>query len=208
MLGRTELALRGSLGRALPRRVAWDGDDYQARFDRLAATGADVHGEATFVRAYEPATVLDAGCGTGRVAIELACHGIEVVGADVDTSMLDTARRLGPEVTWVRGGPHHVRPRSHLRRRGDGGERPAVHPTGDRGARWWPGWPATWHRTGCSSPGSASTAATRPPTTTPHATAAGLSLVERFATWERAPWVDGGDYAVSVHRRSADPTFA
>ena len=43
----------------------WEGDDYQARFDRLAATGADVHGEATFVRAYEPASVLDAGCGTG-----------------------------------------------------------------------------------------------------------------------------------------------
>ena len=25
-------------------------------------------------------------------------------------------------------------------------------------------------------------------------------LVDRFATWERAPF-DGGDYAVSVHRR-------
>ncbi len=39
-----------------------------------------------------------------------------------------------------------------------------------------------------------------------HATAAGLSLVERFATWERAPWVEGGDYAVSVHRRSRPST--
>jgi len=34
-----------------------------------------------------------------------------------------------------------------------------------------------------------------------HATAAGLTLGERFATWDRAPWVAGGDYAVSVHRR-------
>ena len=32
--------------------------------------------------------------------------------------------------------------------------------------------------------------------------AAGLELVDRFATWEREPFA-GGDYAVSVHRRSA-----
>ncbi len=32
-------------------------------------------------------------------------------------------------------------------------------------------------------------------------TDAGLTSVDRFATWDRAPY-DGGDYAVSVHRRS------
>jgi hypothetical protein len=31
---------------------------------------------------------------------------------------------------------------------------------------------------------------------------AGLELSERFATWDRSPWRAGGDYAVSVHRRS------
>ena len=30
-------------------RVTWDGDAYQARFDALAASGVDVHGEAAFV---------------------------------------------------------------------------------------------------------------------------------------------------------------
>ncbi len=76
--------------------VAWDGDEYQRRFDRLAACGSDVHGEAALVRAYDPATVLDAGCGTGRVAIELARHGVEVVGVrfppvgtEVDVHPLD-----------------------------------------------------------------------------------------------------------------------
>jgi hypothetical protein len=34
-----------------------------------------------------------------------------------------------------------------------------------------------------------------------HAAAAGLALVERWATWDRAPF-EGGDYAVSVHRRA------
>jgi len=32
------------------------------------------------------------------------------------------------------------------------------------------------------------------------AAAAGLTLVERHATWDRDPWRPGGDYAVSVHR--------
>jgi SAM-dependent methyltransferase len=77
-----------------------DGGDYQSRFDALAAQGVDVHGEATFVRSLAPATVLDAGCGTGRVAIDLAHHGIEVVGVDVDPSMLAEARRLAPTLEW------------------------------------------------------------------------------------------------------------
>src|SRR3954468_2971315 len=80
--------------------MGFDGAEYQARFDTLAARGVDVHGEATFVRSFGPATVLDAGCGTGRVAIELARHGIEVVGVDVDRSMLDEARRRAPTLTW------------------------------------------------------------------------------------------------------------
>ena len=72
--------------------MTWDGAEYQRRFDELAASGVDVHGEATFVAAYGPATVLDAGCGTGRVAIELARRDIEVVGVDTDPSMLAEAR--------------------------------------------------------------------------------------------------------------------
>ena len=81
--------------------TTWEGDEYQARFDALAASGVEVHGEADFVEAYAPASVLDAGCGTGRVGIELARRGIEVVGVDVDASMLATARRTAPELTWV-----------------------------------------------------------------------------------------------------------
>ncbi len=49
----------------------------------------------------DPSSVLDAGCGTGRVAIELARRGIDVVGVDADESMIATARRLAPGLTWV-----------------------------------------------------------------------------------------------------------
>jgi SAM-dependent methyltransferase len=81
----------------------WDGDSYQRRFDTLAASGTDVHGEAALVARWKPATVLDAGCGTGRVARELTRRGIDTVGVDLDPSMIATARRLSPELDWVIG---------------------------------------------------------------------------------------------------------
>jgi len=60
------------------RNEGFDGKAYQARFDALAERGVDIHGEARFVMSFEPSSVLDAGCGTGRVAIELARQGAEV----------------------------------------------------------------------------------------------------------------------------------
>src|SRR3954451_22003786 len=58
-------------------------DEYDARWRAKAAAGEDPHGEATFVAAFSPSSVLDAGCGTGRVAIELARRGIETCGVDL-----------------------------------------------------------------------------------------------------------------------------
>jgi SAM-dependent methyltransferase len=75
---------------------------YAERFRALAARGDDVHGEATFVAGLveAPARVLDAGCGTGRVAIRLAELGYAVVGVDVDASMLAMAREEAPHLDW------------------------------------------------------------------------------------------------------------
>lgn len=76
--------------------------EYAARFERLARDGSDVHGEATRVAALASpgSRVLDAGCGTGRVAIELHRRGYDCVGVDVDESMLDMARAAQPEMPW------------------------------------------------------------------------------------------------------------
>jgi SAM-dependent methyltransferase len=177
----------------------WDGDAYQARFDALAASGEDVHGEATFVEAYGPRTVLDAGCGSGRVAIELARRGIDVVGVDVDRSMLATAARLAPGLTWVESDlaaldlgrtfdvvvmagnvPLFTAPGTHAAlvagcARHVGGVLVSGFQLGDR-------YDVDRYDADCA--------------------AAGLELGERFASWDRAPF-DGGDYAVSVHRRVA-----
>ena len=183
--------------------MAWDGDDYQARFDRLAASGTDVHGEATFVRSYDPATVLDAGCGSGRVAIELARHGIDVVGADLDASMLATARRLAPAITWVEADLTTL----DLGRTFDvvvmAGNVPLFTPPGTHAAlvagvarHVAPG--------GRLVAGFSLDRGYGVDDHDAHATAAGLVLAERFATWDRAPWQAGGTYAVSVHRRLSE----
>lgn len=67
----------------------------------MAAAGENPHGEADFVARFEPTSVLDAGCGTGRVAIELASRGLEVAGSDIDAQMLAEAHAKAPELTWV-----------------------------------------------------------------------------------------------------------
>ena len=75
---------------------------YAERFRALAERGEDTHGEAAFVADLvpPPARVLDAGCGTGRVAVRLAELGYRVVGVDVDAAMLDQARAAAPGLDW------------------------------------------------------------------------------------------------------------
>lgn len=78
---------------------------YAERFRAMAARGEDIHGEATFVTSLldPPARVLDAGCGTGRIAVRLAELGYDVVGLDVDPSMLAVAVADAPELDWRLG---------------------------------------------------------------------------------------------------------
>lgn len=74
--------------------------DYDERWRRIESAGGNPHGEADFVCHYAPRSVLDAGCGTGRVAIELARRGIDVVGTDLDQGMIAMARTKAPELVW------------------------------------------------------------------------------------------------------------
>ncbi|MEJ5944968.1 class I SAM-dependent methyltransferase [Pseudokineococcus basanitobsidens] len=110
------------------------GPDYAARFAALAAAGEDVHGEARCLDALLPraARVLDAGCGTGRVALELARRGHRVVGADLDASMLDQARAADPDGAVRVGHPRPVEPRRVEARPGVGGRPGRRRPVGPR----------------------------------------------------------------------------
>jgi SAM-dependent methyltransferase len=181
--------------------MTWDGDDYQARFDSLAARGVDVHGEVAFVLALDPApvSVLDAGCGTGRVAIELARRGVDVVGVDVDPSMLATARKAAPGIDWY----EHDLSTFDLARTFD-----AVVMAGNVLLFTPPGTQAGVV-SGCArhvAPRGALVAGFQLgrgyelDAYDEHCTAAGLTLVARYAAWDREPFAPGGDYAVSIHR--------
>ena len=82
-----------------------EGQKFAARFDALAESGVDIHGEATLCEELvpPPARVLDAGCGTGRVAIRLTQRGYDCVGVDLDASMLSVARQRAPQIPWLLG---------------------------------------------------------------------------------------------------------
>ena len=198
----------------------WEGTDaprgavYDAQWERLAAAGQSIHGEADLVDAllqeHGGRRVLDAGCGTGRVAIELAVRGYEVVGVDFDASMLDAARAKAPELTWVRADLATLGSADFPDDASDTFD--AVVMAGNVMIFVLPGTEgAVLERLGALvSPSGLVIAGfqLRPDRIGLDeydrlAAAAGLELAARWATWDRAPFA-GGDYAVTVHRRAGD----
>jgi len=81
-------------------RKAVDLDDYESRWDRMAEQGENPPGEVDFVMKFEPKTALDAGCGFGRVGIELNARGVDIIGVDLDPDLLERAKRRAPELDW------------------------------------------------------------------------------------------------------------
>ena len=182
---------------------------YQQRFDDLAAKGMDIHGEAAFVASLlaPPARVLDAGCGTGRVATQLTALGYHCVGVDADAAMIEVAEQRDPATTWVRQDLSRLQLRSQafelavlagnvipLLARGTllaAVQRLAAHlqPGGLLVAGF--GLDASHLLQGCP--------------VTPlqdydrACTVAGLTPAHRFGTWGRETWRPESGYAVSVH---------
>ncbi|MFJ8826963.1 class I SAM-dependent methyltransferase [Streptomyces sp. NPDC102467] len=188
------------------------GGEYAARFEALARSGKDMHGEAAFCAALLPAgaRVLDAGCGTGRVMIRLAELGYDCVGIDLDASMLDEARARAPQLPWFQVDLAEFDAAAlDISANFDlvvaaGNVIPLVHPGTE--AAVLKRLAAAVRPGGLLVAGFGLDAAHLPvpPTITlpeydAHCAAAGLDLVDHFATWDAAPY-DGGGYAVSVHR--------
>ena len=185
--------------------MTWDGDDYQQRFDALAASGMDVHGEAGFVMRFAPATVLDAGCGTGRVAVELARRGCTVVGVDADASMLATARARGSDVEWRLADLTDF----DLGRSFDvvvmAGNVPLFTPAGTQAALV-AGCARHVAGSGVLVAGFQLDRGYSVSDYDAHCRAAGLELADRYATWDGDEFSDAAGYAVSVHRpRTPEP---
>lgn len=191
------------------------GEQYAAQFARLAASGRHVHGEADFVadRAAPAASILDAGCGTGRVAIELSRRGHRCVGVDVDPRMLDVATAASSDVRWHRADLAHL----DLPDRFDlvvaaGNVIPLLAPGTEAAAvAAMAGHLADG---GLLVAGFGLDAAHLPLDDAPFGLdaydrwceTAGLVLVERFATWDEDPFDPAAaGYAVTVHRRGGAP---
>lgn len=180
------------------------GPAYAERFRKLAAEGADMFGEARFVASLlpPPARILDAGCGMGRLGIELASHGYDIVGVDVDASMLAQARAVAPQLAW------------HVADLLDAPELPdavggfdVVVAAGNVMVYLTPGTEATvvGRLAEVLRPGGLLVAGFRPEqffTATDYrasCAAVGLVETESWSSWDRAD-SDGDGYTVSVHR--------
>jgi SAM-dependent methyltransferase len=184
-------------------RAQVDLDEYAERWDRLEAEGMAAHGEADLVRSFSPNSVLDAGCGMGRVAIELDRHGIEVVGVDLDPDLLAYGRQRAPHLRFecadlatfdlgrrfdvvVMAG--NVLPFCAPEDRTASVARCAAHLV--PGGRLVAGFMLEAPPQGIDLPAFDAAC-----------DAAGLVLEHRWSTWTSDPFEDGGGYAVSVHRR-------
>ncbi|MEQ1873007.1 MAG: methyltransferase domain-containing protein [Ilumatobacteraceae bacterium] len=179
-------------------------DEYHVRWQQMEQRGEASHGEADFIESLHPTSVLDAGCGMGRVAIELHRRGIDVEGADLDNDLLAYARTDAPHITW------------HF----------ADLATASLGRTYqliaMPGNVMLFCRAEARTKIVANLAShlsdygllvagfslrTDAEALTLNdydaaCAAVDLELVDRYATWERAPF-EGSDYAVSVHKRRA-----
>jgi SAM-dependent methyltransferase len=185
------------------------GAEYDARWTRLAAAGQNIHGEADLIESLLAeiggTRVLDAGCGTGRVAIELRSRGFDVVGVDADPVMLDTARQNAPEISWIHADlvdlGTHLGEEFHIAALAGnvmifvepGTESRVVEQVSGRLARGGllvAGFKVDSARLSLDDYDR-------------FAADAGLEPFARWATWDKDPYT-GGDYAVSVHRRRPD----
>ena len=96
---------------SLPSDNRWlsahvDPGQYDALYERRRDWGEDIHGEVNFLLSLVASTsfsLLDAGCGTGRIAIEAARRGVHVVGVDLDPQMLARASEKAPGLEWKLG---------------------------------------------------------------------------------------------------------
>jgi SAM-dependent methyltransferase len=75
-------------------------------YDALNAFGDDSDFWLRTIKKLAPKTVIDLGCGTGLLTIDLASRGYKMIGIEPAGAMLDIARKKpdAEKVQWVEGG--------------------------------------------------------------------------------------------------------
>lgn len=186
--------------------------EYAHRFVRIAAGGADIDGEARFVDALADrgSQVLDAGCGTGRVAAALARAGHHAVGVDVDPTLVGKGREFYPDLPLAQLDLLELTPAA-LADRGLPTSYDVVVCAGNVMVFVAEGTEGRvlGRLAGVLRPGGRVALGF----TTSHvygvdaldrdAAATGLALEQRFGTWQLDPFTADSDWAVSVYRAPA-----
>jgi SAM-dependent methyltransferase len=200
-----------------PTRWVTDTDDghsqwYIDRFRTMAAEGVDLGGEARLVDAMvkREARILDAGCGTGRVAAALHAVGHHVVGVDADPALIEAAGQDHPGPDW------RVGDLADLDLAADGIPEPfdAAVVAGNVMTFVAPGTETDVLTSiarhlvpdGFVIVGFGTDRGYAVADFDDHAAAAGLILEHRFATWDLRPWRSDADFAVTVLRTPQSPS--
>jgi SAM-dependent methyltransferase len=188
-------------------------DSYHQRFNDLVASGSDLAGEARLLDAMLPrrADVLDAGCGTGRVANAL--HRLEhrVVGVDRDAGLVAAAREWYPGTAYIVSDLLALTPKV-LRAAGAPEQFDLIALPGNVLVFVAPGTERAvlanllrlLKPRGRIVAGFATDREYTVDQLDRDAAALGLITEHRFSTWDLEPWGPDADWAVSVLRAAAD----
>lgn len=173
----------------------------------MARSGQDLDGEARFIDALLPrhGAVLDAGCGTGRVAAALARCGHRAIGVDRDAGLIDVARSLYPDTPYLVADLLDLTPEL-LEAAGAPSSFDVVALPGNVMVFVAPGTEREVLRalTSLLRPGGrlvtgfATDREYQCAQFDRDAAAVGLNLDVRFATWQLEPWSDAASWAVSL----------
>jgi 2-polyprenyl-3-methyl-5-hydroxy-6-metoxy-1,4-benzoquinol methylase len=181
---------------------------YADHFRELSADGVDISGEARLLDAIVPpgSFLLDAGCGQGRTAGALFTRGHNVVGIDIDETLLQAARVDHPGPTYVRADL------ASLELPGNDGQRQVFDGAISAGnviTYVTPGTEvevlkAIYGHLRADAPFLVGFHTERYHVATfdQHASMAGFAIDQRFATWDLRPWNTNAQFVVTLLRRN------
>jgi SAM-dependent methyltransferase len=176
--------------------------EYAERFRKLAASGQDIDGEARLVDALadRKSRILDAGCGSGRMAAYLAAQGHHALGVDIDPLLIEAGTAQYPGLPLQVLDLREVSPAL--------GEFDLVASAGNVMVFLEPGTErevlaalASVLRPGGRAVfGFATDRAYTHDELDEDAAAVGWTREARWATWQMDPFTDDADWAVSLYR--------
>ncbi|MCQ9352462.1 class I SAM-dependent methyltransferase [Corynebacterium sp. 153RC1] len=180
---------------------------YAQRWEDFLSRGEDIVGEARLIDALSArsSSILDAGCGQGRLGGYLSQQGHRVTGIDLDPYLIELASQKYPEATWAVADLSQPMPKE-------------LELSGQFDITFSAGNVLTFIEPQHRGQAVANIAATLKPQGRAvigfgagrgypfgqffeHLSQAGLKLEGKYATWTLDPWTPDADFLVAIARR-------